>query len=517
MEQQLQVTLPIRQRQAQAVETTAYVHLPDELLMKILEQFCFHCQNPGEFPHADSQEVRQNKATLARLCRASTRFRDVAEPILYHYYATGNCNDFLDRKQGFNDHLLSFVSTLAARPTLATNVVSMQLVNHPEAYRKYDDDKSFKTLRALIKQSDDKGSLSTFHIRQDIHQTWCNDTGVPDSWKQGAHRWLMCLAMVLSTKLRDVIIAMDDFYMPPETYAVFRVLDEGPRPEFPDLTKLGLISPAGTPYQLAAIRGLVKAAPKLESLYVCTAGHDDRCHWALIGYNPWPGKWGHIVYKPLIHLKKLVISDIYLPHLGDLVDRVRGLEELELYWTVSPPLNTELVIIIERAKATLKRLCLSYLPGDEGYLGQEPCLRYPPIKSLAQFPKLEDITIDCRSLYREVDKDTYERLTSFLPKTIRRFRVSYVTRDMTKSLSQLADTTQDNFPELTSVVVGVTADIPRRAGAMRMFVEPLFVNKGIEFAWREDTYGPSARTLVLGATMPDHRLLPWKEEDEATN
>ncbi|KAK8090177.1 hypothetical protein PG997_005138 [Apiospora hydei] len=126
---QLLVTLALRPR-----EPTAFARLPNEIVVKIFEQLCFHCQNPGTFPNADTEDVRQRKATLARLCRVSKRFRAIAEPILYHYYATGNCKHFLDdndpningtRWQGSNDYLLSFVSRLVERPDLASKVVSM--------------------------------------------------------------------------------------------------------------------------------------------------------------------------------------------------------------------------------------------------------------------------------------------------------------------------------------------------------------------------------------------------------
>ncbi|KAK7952548.1 uncharacterized protein PG986_008276 [Apiospora aurea] len=176
--EQLQVTRALRPtQQTQVAKPTAFAFLPSEVLIRVFENLCFHCQNPGKFPTADMKNVRQDKATLARLCRVSTRFRDLAQPILYHYYATGNCKHFFDqndpqirvfRWQGSNDYLLSFVTTLAARPDLASKVTSLQLVNHSGVYRKYDDDKDLKMLRALIKKSEDQAILSTCRISAGI-------------------------------------------------------------------------------------------------------------------------------------------------------------------------------------------------------------------------------------------------------------------------------------------------------------------------------------------------------------
>jgi hypothetical protein len=64
--------------------------VPTEILLQIFSYFCFHCQNPGLFPHANTDDVRENKKCLAYLCRASKAICAVAQPILYHYYASGN-------------------------------------------------------------------------------------------------------------------------------------------------------------------------------------------------------------------------------------------------------------------------------------------------------------------------------------------------------------------------------------------------------------------------------------------
>ncbi|KAK8041949.1 hypothetical protein PG993_006472 [Apiospora rasikravindrae] len=507
-------------------EPTAFARLPNEMVAKIFEQLCFHCQSPSIFPNADTDDVRQRKATLARLCRVSKRFRAIAEPILYHYYATGNCKHFLDdtdpnirgtRWQGSNDYLLSFASRLVERPDLASKVVSMQLVDHSAAYRKYNEDKNLELLRALLKQSEDKHWLSCGGLSQTI-EGWLSDSDVLDLWKQEAHRWVMCLVMVLSTNLRNVLIAVDNNYL------AFPAFEEKALPigRLPSLTHLGMMSCRDTPYHLAAVRGLLASAPKLETIYAC-----DSCHVNVWDSHPQPHRRHNTGYTPIpcAGLKKLVICDLFPPHLEEFLWSIDGLEELEYYWKVFPLFRARLNGVLLQTKDTLKRLCISFLPCHESQLGPEPHFWYDivdvkmdRIESLAMFSKLEDIAIDFRSLRRESDEDEDDLLVNFLPKTARRLRVSYVVDNMTKSLSKLANTAPDRFPKLESVVIGVTKwpdGISDHVADMRDEVERLFVNKGISFAWREDTFGPCVYTLIPGATKPGLRLLPWKEEDDS--
>ncbi|KAK8090178.1 hypothetical protein PG997_005139 [Apiospora hydei] len=328
----------------------------------------------------------------------------------------------------------------------------------------------------------------------------------------------MCLAMVLSTNPRDVLIAVDN------NYVAFPAFEKEvlPRGRLPSLTKLGMMSCRGNPYRLAAVRGLLASAPKLETIFAC-----DSCHVNVWDSHPQPHRRHNIGYRPIpcARLKKLVIFDLYPPHLEEFLWSIDALEELEYYWKVFPLFSTKLIGVLLQTKDTLKRLCVSFLPFHESRLGPEPHFWYDivdakmdRIESLAMFSKLEDITIDSRSLRRESDEDTDDLLVSFLPKSIRHLRISYVVDDMTKSLSKLADAAPDRFPELTSVTVGVTKwpdGISDHVADIRDEVEPLFVNHGISFSWKEDTFGPVVYTLIPGATKPGLRLLPWKEEEDS--
>ncbi|KAK7908529.1 hypothetical protein PG985_015832 [Apiospora marii] len=497
------------------------IHIPDEIFLKIFESMCFHCKHPGDLPNADTEGVREDKATLARLCRVSRHFRSMAQPVLYHYYATGNCKHFLPRGvpyyevPGDNDHLLSFATTLTTRPDLAAEVVSMQLVNHPGGYREYHEDDQVAALKALLRWSDSHRALSVLRLEQPL-DAWCDNTDLPADWRSHAHRWVMSLAMILAVRVRDVVVAVDD-----DEEQDFRDLqlflelgDPAHTPKILALRTLGMMSWGSNPYHLASMRGLLRAAPNLET--ITAVDSCDSLWWN--EQSPWDFK----TYVPMLKVKKVVISNLYPQNLSRFLVRTPGLEELEYYWQIFPQRDTELYDHLCPAKDTLKRLTVSFLPWPACDLGSQPWFWYDfvdakvqPIESLAEFTRLEDVTIDYRTLYREDDEDEADRLTRFLPTSIRHFRIAYVAGDMTEALRDLAAAVEHTFTKLASVTIGVPKwpdGTPDHVSAMRWMVEPLFRGQGIRFAWVEDNLGPQVHTVLPGATKPGLTLLPWKEE-----
>ncbi|KAK8139120.1 hypothetical protein PG984_002500 [Apiospora sp. TS-2023a] len=501
--------------QPQAQSSEISVQFPNEILLQIFESLCFHCTNPGKFPNADTEDVLEDKATLARLCRASHHFRSLAQPILYHYYATGNCKHFLPRGvpyyevPGANDRLLSFATTLTKRPNLAAEVASMQLINHPGGYREYHEDKNFLALQSLIVWSHSHRALSATMLEL-VLDKWYTNPDTPADWEARAHRWVMSLAMVLAVKVKDVVIAIDD---EEESRQAFPELDHAP---IRSLRTLGMMSWGANPYHLAYMRGLLRAAPNLETIYAVDAS--DSLWWNF------RSPWEHKTYTPMPKVKKVVISDLCPRNLDRFLARTTGLEELEYYWTVFPQHSTELYTHLLPAKATLKRLVVSFLPSGEQEFRPLPWFWYDyvdakvrRIQSLADFPLLEDVTVDARTLYRQDESDAADRLTRFLPAGIRRFRIAYAVADMTESLRELAGAAAHMFPRLESVVVGVPRwpnGYPKRNPNMWAGLELLFRGLGIRFGWVEDTPWPDVHTVIPGATGRGLRLLPWYEKED---
>jgi hypothetical protein len=111
--------------------------LPNEILAQICSYLCFHCRNPGIFPNSNTTESRIDKITLARMCRASKMLCSIAQPALFHYYASGNLarsvrTDFQKYKRSWNN-----VNKLIAKVPII-DVAAMDLVWPPSIEQEID-------------------------------------------------------------------------------------------------------------------------------------------------------------------------------------------------------------------------------------------------------------------------------------------------------------------------------------------------------------------------------------------
>ncbi|KAK4121672.1 hypothetical protein N657DRAFT_692182 [Parathielavia appendiculata] len=131
--------LTVWQWRANANRSSTMEALPTELIHHICTHLCDHCQLPGSFPHAESWGVRRRKAALANLSAASSRLRAIAQPLLFHYFATGNMAphgywpdeshaeltlEFAERAK----KLPLIIRSAIQRPDLAAKVKALQLV-----------------------------------------------------------------------------------------------------------------------------------------------------------------------------------------------------------------------------------------------------------------------------------------------------------------------------------------------------------------------------------------------------
>lgn len=179
--------------------------------------------------------------------------------------------------------------TIAKRPDLAAEVVSMQLINHPGGYREYHEDANVTALQALLAWSDSHDALSVVMLTQSLDKG-CPDTDLPfNDWKISTHRWVMSLAMLLAVKVKDVVIAVDE---EDENCQAFPELDDASNPpKMLAFRTLGIMSWGANSYPLASVCGLLRAAPNLETFYAVDAC--DHLHWEC------PSPRDHCTYMPL--------------------------------------------------------------------------------------------------------------------------------------------------------------------------------------------------------------------------
>ncbi|KAI1457878.1 hypothetical protein F4805DRAFT_158394 [Annulohypoxylon moriforme] len=468
--------------------------LPVELLIQIFSSFCLHCRRPDIFPNADLDEDRSDKRVLARLCRTSKSICSVAQPILYHYYATGNNRVRIYKADGLigfpnePDLLPQFVRTIAQRPDLASQVSAMHIAR-TKSLVGYET--QMQTVKSLFEYSISRNLLG----KPDLPDNWID--GHFHRWRaeqpENLHRWLATLAMVLSPRLKSLYLNID-------TEARFSALEDSPHLKLLSLRTLGVMSHV-IDYHFKELEGLYAAAPNLETIYACNSAG-----WISKLMYDSPLK---MHYFP--NVKKLVISDLAIEELESLLHCVPKLEHLEYYWDDRDDEREydfkDAAEWLEPAKTTLKRLCISFLPRPV-HLDPfpkwitPPVVDYPPIESLREFTSLEYLSIDCFLLYGASDRDVARRLVDLLPRSIRFLRITYVYRGIERCLRHLAAVAPERFPFLKKVVLGVAERTdPRYDYEIQSSITDVheFRASGIKFELLDENHlGPYARSIIPG-------------------
>jgi hypothetical protein len=223
------------------------------------------------------------------------------------------------------------------------------------------------------------------------------------------------------------------------------------------------------------------------------------------------------------NLRKLAIVDVLPSSLECLLTSVPKLEELEYFWDgwyENDNYDTECWLDweLEPVTQTLKRLYLSFMPRNYPQHAGHPAaiqntqysrFNYFLIRDLRDFVRLEELMLDCRSIYLD-GVDNPDRLISLLPSSIQSLRITYVFMGMERSLARLALEAPEKFPHLKRLDVGF-AESPNPDWKIdieqTMAVDGLFAAAGIELVWGKDRVEPHGRTIIPGA-MIWSRLFP---------
>ncbi|KAI1828063.1 hypothetical protein F4861DRAFT_535491 [Xylaria intraflava] len=106
--------------------------LPTEILQLILSNFCLHCHESDGVPLAHFPRKRQaldqpswyslDRQALYSACLVSRRFRDIAQPILYHEFVPGYGSSHYSERYQWTGRFTSFLRTVAQRRDLANLV-----------------------------------------------------------------------------------------------------------------------------------------------------------------------------------------------------------------------------------------------------------------------------------------------------------------------------------------------------------------------------------------------------------
>lgn len=488
--------------------------LPVEILQHICSFLCCHCQFPDQFPNADTGEVRTAKSALASLCAVSRSVHDAAQPILYHYYATGNLpivyKDYTDFPEE-DDKLPAFLHTIIRRPDLAQHVKALQLVSTQNISG------CTRELVQIFNEASEKLGISVHRPKEeDWGESSRSDFAIekpyysrPHMHALSVHHWLEELAILLLPNVTMLFVARD---WPGEYSCIF----ESGR-TLPSLKTLALI-PNQLDNHIFSADDLFKAARNLETLYAISCGaemvssSDDEF---LLWYEH---RQGSSICGLPVSLKKLVISGI---EGDDLALILEGCSEvIDLHYILDRGDRSSegcegLLDALNPISKTLQQLHIK-MSGPcefESYLSFEDSLpdNYATIETLERFTNLEKLVIDQASIYCPSfpsDEASCVRLAGLFPQSIQEISLTFVYKAFNEDLERLAQEAPWALPNLRTVRIMLVQDDVDDADEESMdefdwwgSLEPLFAASGIQFSCGKCRLGGPARTLVPGMTV----------------
>jgi hypothetical protein len=473
--------------------------LPEELLIRICSYLCFHCQNPDDFINPDVPSVWESKATLARVCLASKRMLGIAQPVLYHYYATGNIpGPIYSRREadhGYpcaDDKLPAFLCTLIRCPILATYVRSLQL---QEIHNPGVPAIGFSTeLLHLFTNTSE-----TLGIEPPIWAQSVIDRSLPPPFYKGQPGrriyidfWLRELIIALTPRTEKIIYGHSRYMHLVRIKPSKRLL--------PALKSLAFRS-GGTTYKLDGMLELIRMAPNLTSLYV-------------IGSHSWNGEGLPERSSALPQLQKLVVEGLEVPGLNRLLRWQGQLRDLE-YYSSGVIYGEEFVLALSPVKDVLTRLCYgSIFANAHVDVSDDRCAEhwirmqgiYSTMASLKEFSRLRELIVDQAALYYRHEHGQYvaQRLVRLLPVSIESVHLTYVFTSIHGELLQLALAKPNKFPKLRHLKIGIVdrCQPDRQAGLEQMrTVEADFAAVGVQMEWSVDRCHADSNTVIPGGTV----------------
>lgn len=478
------------------------LHLPVELMWQICFNLCTHCHSPDALPHADTTEERQAKAALARLSRSSKYMHAIAQPYVFHYFATGNMirhvgmkttaraigltdlyQPYTDesgkgcRPSHDNDHLPLFLRSIIRRPGLAAHVEALQLVSSPNVDDLTDPDmevisgaaegadamsRTSPAFQMITKASVDLGIISTniFHPEFRGRSSVLSGVGPPNHENQTEyiHHALEQLAIMLCPNVSTLV-----YGYPLEKRSIMTgeslQVDRGERPQFwtlalpsprllTSLKRLALLSHSRTQHFCDG-QIMLCTMPNVEILYGAHFTYPGP-PTDTIGLSLW--------VNPMPNIRKLLVVDMSPYDLGCLLNCCLDLQDLE-YRHQRHSDNSlsidggEILRQIYCTRETLRRLVLVVMsdgdPRADFFLTQ-------PIPTLRMFKRLEELAVNQSYLPSDSSASSTQRtqLARVLPRSLKKLHILYLWHDgLMGDLERLARDAPIKAPNLKSVRV----------------------------------------------------------------
>jgi hypothetical protein len=505
--------------------------LPPEILIQICQNLCLHCCHPriGEVRFKDAAIWLRDQSAIARLSACSRYLREIAQPVLFHFFHS------LESLFLLRGRLAVFLRALCLRPDLAKSVKSLVLwspfIVHQFGPVKPSFDDAAKDKDGLLKS-----------VLKKLGPWW-------ELQMKAGVDVLHSLALALAPQASYVLIQrrFDD-----PSLKTSWVHWPHPLDNLRHLVLPGWRDPdtAQRTYHLNEMVGLLRHTKNLESLVAIDCGIDN-----------WRSSIGPQISLDslpkdveLRFLKRISINGRRLgpEYVEFIIRHSTVLEDVEFYHNYYDrgwqPL--ELDKHFGAAKRTLRRLCYSALPIKErpkysdrieDLVGRRPFLeaKFQDGVTFSDFSALETLEVEQLFLYGPVfgrpddmDNDrslqlaTTEDFLAKFPPSLKHLRLGCIThwpivfRDVLEMAQQ-----RTRFPELCSVQLEVLAKPPKED------LESLVVAfqcTGIAFSVLRTASNPSSRGLLpprpgypvpavvsfTGGTWEVERQILWETREQ---
>jgi hypothetical protein len=487
--------------------------LPVELVARICWHLCPHCQSPDHFPNADTDEALLAKASLARLARVSKSMCAIAQPFVFHYYATGNLPSiFLDGDPGYpfdepswpqdNDQLPYFLRSVIDRPDLAKCIRALQLVTpshydkHSVPWHKGDNDDALPAIQAASAEL----GLMAFNALHPDYEAWACDTPGVDSRPvtgEVLHHILEQLAILLCPNVSTLLLA--------GTFGLsYGKLIRSSERTLPALKTIALLSQSEARHY-AHSGPLLTLAPNLETIYAADLRESEN------GFREWaPALEGTFAKLQSVH-----VHDLGVDGLRSMVRSCPELRELHythtVYYLFYESTDCQAIATaLEPVRKTLRRLSIEVLLEPEPFSDEEHADMV--IESLGRFENLEELTVHQGAVHVYTDPGQEEPLpgglAGFLPRSIVAFHITQVYQGFAEDLYALARDAPSGLPHLRSVIVSCIQHSTRYRfdEPTRNELQDLFEAVGISLSWGENVRGEELR-LIPGLPIADGILV----------
>ncbi|KAF4999650.1 hypothetical protein FDECE_11467 [Fusarium decemcellulare] len=159
--------------------------LPVEIFATICRHLCMHCQHAHvvDLPPDEIEYALEAQQALSRLSRTCRRFRNTAQPILFHCYHSGRQPDLTSTPEWWGDTdarrreirtLEAFLRTLLVRPDLAKDVRALAFF----ALHSDDGHNVPKETQALFRQAGERAGFRALPSYDHVEPKWLQEAAI---------------------------------------------------------------------------------------------------------------------------------------------------------------------------------------------------------------------------------------------------------------------------------------------------------------------------------------------------